>query len=249
MEWRARRARRLPRSARRKPVSELRTTNQKPSPNQPVESRVPRDSIDAASIVRRSYENRLLQLLAAANVPEAWAAIRAYLDGSSNITARLNALRALVASDDPARGGTLAGHGEILRRSLNGYIGYLGVVAGDPHETVFASIAAEEARDGWAITHPALSRALYCGFAANGDRLWTDEGLAWLETTLVKYAQASEYNAIRLLAPLMNWRWFAADLRDAVGGMLARVAGKLPFCRYPFIGGKLLALRGPLLRR
>ena len=149
-----------------------------------------------------------------------------------------------MASDDPARYETLAAHGETLRRSLNGYIGYLGVVASDPHETVFASLAAEEAREGWSITHPALSRALYCGFVANGDRLWTPEGLAWLEATLVKYAQASEYNAIRLLAPLMNWKRFPEDLRTDVDGLLARVSGALPFDRYPFIGGKLRALYG-----
>ena len=207
-------------------------------------SRAPHDRIGAAAIVRRAYENDLLQLLAAADVPEAWTAIRAYLDGAANITARLNALRALLASGDPARRETLAAHGGDLRRSLNGYIGYLGVVASDPRETVFAAIAAEEARDGWSITHPALSRALYCGFAANGDRLWTDEGLVWLETTLVKYAQVSEYNALRLLAPLMNWRWFPDDLRAAVGDLLDRVAAALPFDRHPFIGGKLRAMRG-----
>ena len=200
--------------------------------------------LSAAAIVRRAYENCLLQLLAAANVPQAWAAIRAYLGRAANITARLNALRALVASDDLARDEILAAHGEELRRSLNGYIGYLGVVASDPHASVFASIAAEEARDGWTVTHPALSRALYCGFAANGDRLWTPEGLAWLEATLVKYAQVSEYNAIRLLAPLMNWKWFPEDLRADVGGLLERVSAVLPFDRYPFIGGKLRAMRG-----
>ena len=200
--------------------------------------------LSSAAIVRRACENCLLQLLAAANASEAWAAIRAYLGRAANVTARLNALRALVASDDPARYETLAAHGETLRRSLNGYIGYLGVVASDPHETVFASLAAEEAREGWSITHPALSRALYCGFVANGDRLWTPEGLTWLEATLVKYAQVSEYNAIRLLAPLMNWKRFPEDLRTDVDGLLARVSGALPFDRYPFIGGKLRALYG-----
>ena len=201
-------------------------------------------ALSSAAIVRRAYETCLLNLLAAANVPDAWAAIRDYLNRATNITARLNALRALVASDDPRRYETLAAHGEELRRSLNGYIGYLGVVASDPHKTVFAAIAAEEAREGWSITHPALSRALYCGFVANGDRLWTDEGLAWLEATLVKYAQVSEYNAIRLLAPIMNWKWFPEDLRSKIGGLLARVSAALPFERYPFIGGKLRALGG-----
>ena len=215
----------------------------------PEDFKYPKDlnllnDLSAAAIVRRAYESCILNLLAAANVPEAWSAIRAYLDSAANITARLNALRALVASDDPRRYETLAAHGEELRRSLNGYIGYLGVVASDPHESVFAALAAEEAREGWTITHPALSRALYCGFVANGDQLWTDKGLAWLEATLVKYAQVSEYNAIRLLAPLMNWKWFSEDLRNKVDGLLSRVSAALPFDRYPFIGGKLRAMRG-----
>ena len=199
--------------------------------------------LSAAAIVRRSYENSILQLLAAADTSDAWAAIRAYLASSVNITARLNALAALVSSGDLARYDTLAEYGETLRRSLNGYIGYLGVVAGDPHETVFAAIAAEEKRDGWSISHPALSRALYCGFIANGDMLWTERGLDWLETTIVKYAHTSEYNAIRLLAPLMNWRWFPADLRENVRLLLDRLAAVLPFDSYPFIGGKLAAMR------
>jgi aminopeptidase N len=204
----------------------------------------PYASLSSSAIVRRAYESCILNLLSAANEPEAWAAIRAYLDRATNITARLNALRALVSSDAPRRYETLATHGEELRRSLNGYIGYLGVVASDPHETVFESLAAEEARKGWSITHPALSRALYCGFVANGDRLWTDNGLAWLEATLVKYAKVSEYNAIRLLAPLMNWKWFQEDLRTKVEGLLSRVSAALPFDRYPFIGGKLRVMRG-----
>ena len=118
------------------------------------------------------------------------------------------------------------------------------MVASDPHARVLAAIAAEEAREGWSVTHPALSRALYCGFVGNGDRLWTPEGLAWLEATLVKYAQVSEYNAIRQLAPLMNWKWFPEDLRTDVGGLLDRVSEALPFDLYPFIGGKLRAMRG-----
>jgi hypothetical protein len=84
---------------------------------------------------------------------------------------------------------------------------------------------------------------LYCGFAANGDQLWTPAGLAWLEKTLVAYARVSEYNAIRLLAPLANWRWFEPSLRQEVASLLARVSEKLPFAEFPFIGGKIRALR------
>ena len=194
------------------------------------------------SIKRRAYESCLLDLLAAANVPEAWAAIRAYLARATNITARLNALRALVASDDPERENTLEKAGTELRKSLNGYISYLGLVAGDPHADVFDAVAREEKREGWSITHPGLSRALYCGLTANGDQLWTPRGLAWLEATLVTYAEVSEYNAIRLLAPVAVWRRFEPGLRAEMKGLLERVAAKLPHDRYAFIGGKLAGL-------
>ena len=195
-----------------------------------------------AALKRRAYEKCILDLLAAANVPEAWAAIRAYLSRATNITARLNALRALVASDDPERKQILEKAGVDLRKSLNGYISYLGLVAGDPHADVFDAIAREEKREGWSITHPGLSRALYCSFAANGDQLWTPRGLAWLEEMLVTYAEVSEYNAIRLLAPVAMWRRFEPGLCAEVKGLLERVAAKLPRDHYAFIGGKLAGL-------
>jgi len=194
------------------------------------------------ALKRRAYENCILQLLAAANVPEAWEAIRTYLSRSTSITARLNALRALVSTDDPGRKELLEKEGVELRKSLNGYLSYLGLVAGDPHADVFDAIAREEQREGWSITHPGLSRALYCGFAANGDQLWTSRGLAWLEETLVKYAEVSEYNAIRLLSPVAVWRRFEPNLRAEVKALLERVAAKLPRDRYAFIGGKLAGL-------
>ncbi len=197
------------------------------------------DGLDAAAITRRAWENRILELLAEVDEPEAWAAITGYLGRARHITARLNALRALAAGNAPRRHEILAAEGRKLRASLNGYAGWLGLVAGDPHADVFARIHAEERRAGWSIRHPTLSRALYCGFTANGDRLWTPEGLAFLETTLVAYAKVSEYNALRLLAPLVTWRWFEPGLRAEVEGLLARVSAALPRATYPFIGGRL----------
>ena len=200
------------------------------------------DGLDAAAIVRRAWENRILQLLAEVDEPEAWAAVKGYLDRAKNVTARLNALRALAAGNWPLRHEVLEAEGKKLRKSLNGYAGWLGIVSSDPHADVFERIRAEERRKGWSIKHPTLSRALYCGFAANGDWLWTPEGLAWLEATLVAYAKVSEYNALRLLAPLVNWRWFESGLRKEVHGLLTRVAAALPRAEHPFIGGRLALL-------
>lgn len=200
------------------------------------------DGLDAAAIMRRAWEKRILELLAEVAEPLAWTAIKGYLDRAKNVTARLNALQALAAGNWPLRHEMLDAAGRDLRKSLNGYAGWLGIVAGDPHDDVFARLAAEERRKGWSIRHPTLSRALYCGFAANGDRLWTDEGLAWLEKTLVAYAKVSEYNALRLLAPLLNWKWFEPGLKKQVGELLDRVSAALPRADFPFIGGRLAAL-------
>ncbi len=205
------------------------------------------DGLDAAAVVRRAWENVLLQLLAEVDEPEAWDAIKGYLGRAKNVTARLNALRALAAGNWPLRHELLAAEGKKLRKSLNGYAGWLGVVAGDPHADVFDRVRAEERRKGWSINHPTLSRALYCGLVANGDRLWTPEGLTWLETTLVKYAKVSEYSALRLLAPLVTWRWFEPELREQVKGLLTRVAAELPRDDYAFIGGRLAALLSPMV--
>lgn len=198
---------------------------------------------DAAAIVARAYENRILELLAEVDEPAAVVAIRTYLERAVHVTARLNALRALLAGRSPDRRTCLDAAGVELRKSLNGYIGYLGVVASDPQASVYDAIAAEERRVGWSIRHPALSRALYCGFAANGDQLWTPAGLAWMERTIVNYAHVSEYNALRLLEPFALWRQFPADLRADVAGLLDRVSAALPRDRFAFIGGRLAALR------
>ena len=198
------------------------------------------------AIVRRAYERTLLELLAALDTEEAWAAIEAHLAAATNITARLNALRALVATTCPRKDAALSAAGEDLRASLNGYIGYLGVVASDPFDTVFSRIAAEERRETWSVTHPALSRALYCGMAANNAQLWTARGLAWLEDTLVKYAEVGEYNAQRLLAPLEAYRAFPPALSRDVAALLARLVEKLPATRFPALAGRLeRLLRAP----
>ena len=202
------------------------------------------DGLDAAAIVRRAWENRLLELLAEIDDPTVWAALKGYLDRTKNITARLNALRAIVAGNWPLRKDVLEAEGQKLRTSTNGYAGYLRLVAGDPHADVFAAMAAEEKRPSWSISHPALSRALYCGFAENADRLWTPEGLAWMEKTIVAYAQIGEYNATRLTAPFLTWRWFEPGLRGEVKALLERLAKALPYGKFPFMGGRLAALLG-----
>ncbi len=196
----------------------------------------------AEQILRREYINVLLQLLAELDTANAHGALRSHLRKSVNITDRLNTLRAILATSAEDRIALLDEAGEELRGSLNGYTGWLGVLASDPHESVFALIGREENREGWSIKHPGLSRALYCSFADNYERLFTDEGLRLLEKMLVEYAKVSEYNALRILEPVENHRSFPDDLKAKCATLLKNVSAELPRDKYPFIGGRLHVL-------
>ena len=196
----------------------------------------------SAAILHRAFKAPLLDLLSASDDPAAFAALDKHLAAATNITDRLNTLRAIWCSGHPRRSEILSAAGETLRRTLGGYIGYLGVVASSPRVDVFDAIAAEEARPTWSISHPGLSRALYCAMAANNAQLWTPRGLAWLEKTVVKYAAVGEYNALRLIAPCENFRSFAPDLAAVVRGTLERIRAKLPADKFPAVTGRIDAV-------
>ncbi len=200
------------------------------------------DGTVAEQILHREYVNVILQLLTELDTPKVHDALRSHLKKSVNITDRLNTLRSLLATSAEDCFVLLDEAGEALRKSLNGYIGWLGVLASNPNESVFALIEREENREGWSIKHPGLSRALYCGFAGNYEQLFTDKGLLWIEETLIKYAKVSEYNALRILEPLENYRSFPDDLKTKCEVLLRNVSDALPRNQYQFIGGRLASL-------
>jgi hypothetical protein len=158
------------------------------------------------------------------------------------MTDRISALTAIMRSCNPNRKAILEVNGNNLRASLNGYTSYLGIVASSPHKDVFEDIAKEESREGWSISHPGLSRALYCAAAGNAEMIYTSEGLHWLEKTIVKYAKVSEYNALRLLTAVEGYRNFHPELSAKCKSLLEKVSQELPYEKYAFIGGKLKSL-------
>ncbi len=200
------------------------------------------NDLSPKAIVRRAYQKTILDLLAALDRPEANDVIICYCGTASNITARLNALSALMQTSGPVRNEIVAVEGERLRKSLNGYLGYLGVVTSDPHETLFARIAEEERREGWSINHPGLSRALYCGAARNNAQIWTDRGLKWLGETIVKYGAVSEYNALRIFAPLQAYRSFPPELSAKVRKLLEKLAAEMPSDKFPALSARIAKL-------
>jgi aminopeptidase N len=193
------------------------------------------------AIERRFLKNAYLQLVAALDTPAAHAALDEHLAQSRNITDRLNTLAALWQSGHPERRALLDREGAALRGSLGGYLGFLQLVGTSPREEVFEAVAAEEARPTFALSHPGLSRSLYLSLAFNNAQLWTPRGLRWLSDTVVKYAAVSEYNTLRLIAPLQAYQTFAPDLRDAVEATLRDLLAKLRSLRCPSVIGRLEA--------
>jgi hypothetical protein len=131
-----------------------------------------------------------------------------------------------------------------MRKSLNGYISYLQIAAASPRIDVFDIVGEEEKRDGWSISHPGLSRALYCAMTRNNAQIWTSRGLAWFEEKAAQYASVSEYNTLRMMAPFERFASFEPALRLQVKGVLERLRSKLPADRFPALNGRLSVLLG-----
>ncbi len=192
-------------------------------------------------IERRFLKSAFLQLLAALDTPTAHAALDGHLARSTNISDRLNTLAAIWQSAHPERRAVLAREGVSLRQSLGGYLGYLQLVGTSPRDDVFEALAEEEARPTFSISHPGLSRSLYLSLAFNNAQVWTPRGLRWLQETVVKYAQVSEYNTLRLIAPLQAYQAFAPDLRGAVEATLREILAALQKSRCPSVTGRIEA--------
>jgi len=192
-----------------------------------------------AAIERRFLKNALLHLLSASGTVGAHLALEEMLAGAVNITDRLNTLTAIWQSRHGDRHAILAREGERLRQTPGGYLGYLQVVGQSPRPDVFDAVAAEECRPTFSLSHPGISRALYLPLTRNNAQLWTARGLEWLTQTVTAYAQVSEYNALRLIAPCQAWQSFAPDLRDAVGAALRDMRTALNPSKCPSVTGRL----------
>ena len=200
------------------------------------------DESPATGILRRARTSIVLDLLAAADTKAAHAALRGYLAASSNLTSRANALSAILESNAPDRLGILEKTGRSLRRTPGGRAAYLRACALNPHPEVFKLLEQEEKRRGFSLSHPTFSRALFCSFAANNSQLWTPRGLAWLEKAAMRWAEAGEYNTLRLVSPLEAFRSFPEDLGRRVRAVLERLRKAFPPSRFPALAGRLAAL-------
>ena len=76
--------------------------------------------------------------------------------------------------------------------------------------------------------HPSHSRYLWGALARNNSVVWTKDGLAWLERTILRAAPVNENVAILLLSALQLWRGFEEPLRSETAALLGRIRDALP---------------------
>lgn len=196
------------------------------------------------AVLRRTFNACVVAMLGALDTPDAHDVLERHLMEASNITERVNTLLSIWTSSHPRRREILDAAGFEMRKSLNGYISYLQIAAASPRIDVFDIVGEEEKRDGWSISHPGLSRALYCAMTRNNAQIWTSRGLAWFEEKAAQYASVSEYNTLRMMAPFERFASFEPELRLQVRGVLERLRSKLPADRFPALNGRLSVLLG-----
>lgn len=192
-------------------------------------------------VLSRFLRNAWLQLLTVSDTTQAQRALESTLTQALNMTDRLNTLTALWQSNHPQRRVILAREGNVLRQTLNGYLGYLQVIGKAPRDEVFDVLAEEQAREGFSCQHPGLSRALYVPLSLNNSLIWQPRGMQWLTETAVTMAHVSEYNTLRLIAPCQACHTFAPDLREAVHQALREMLVQIDATTCPSVTGRIKA--------
>lgn len=156
------------------------------------------------AVERRFLQNSILQLLSALYSPYAYQLLEQHLKAARNITDHLNTLTAIWKSHDPKRAEILAQEGEKLRKSLGGHLGFLQVIGQSPRDDVFEFVDQEAARPDFDWSHPGMIRALFTPLTRNNNRIWTEEGTAWLEKLALRLGPVNEYTTLRLLGPALT---------------------------------------------
>ncbi len=203
-------------------------------PDERLEKAIPRRALCAALEV----------LLAETGGDKALKAIEAQFEGAQCASDMLNAAKALNAIDSPCRFPVMETLGVRCRAHVAAYGAYLQVVASSPQPHVFEDIAREEADPVFRIEHPGHSRSLYGAMAANNAQLWTDQGLAWAEETLVKLATVNENVALVVLSAFQLVDSMKEPLWSRVLGLLESLESRIEAAVAPSLHGRIKQMLG-----
>ena len=199
----------------------------------------PRDGVD-----ERHLKGVLLRTITEAGTAETWELAETHFRKAWNISDRMSALVCVDRGGHPDRLALLDEARELWNEHLPAYTSYLGIVAGSPHEDVFARIADEEQRPPFRLEHPGHSRGLFLPMAMNNKRLWTDRGIEWVADTVVRLAPVNENTANRLVACFRLVDKLADDLKPKVVSALTRMRDSIDEARAPSTAGRVRAYLG-----
>ncbi len=183
----------------------------------------------AAALPRRALARAVGALLALTGDSRAFAALRARYDAATGVGARLDVVAALVEADAPGARALRDDLGALCRPHVGAYAAWLSLVASDPEpKSALAAVSAAEGDGLFRPEHPSHSRYLWGALARNNSVVWTKDGLAWLERTILRAAPVNENVAILLLSALQLWRGFEEPLRSETAALLGRIRDALP---------------------
>jgi aminopeptidase N len=193
----------------------------------------PRDGME-----ERLLKNTLLDLIAADDSEESHRLILAHLRSATTATDRVAALLALNRSSAPLRRRVLEETYENWHSHLSGYANYLRVVSSGTGEDVFEMIEREKNREGFDITQPTWSRALFLPMAANNKMVWTDRGIQWITETIIELAPINPTTTGRLLNAFQQVRRLKPPLQEKVRAALQQIVRKVPEQESPAVYGQ-----------
>jgi aminopeptidase N len=210
------------------------------------------DSVDTfakSDDPKQGFEERrlkavLLQVIAAADRPEAWRVLEQHFARAWHMSDRAAALECLMHSDSPARLAVLQEALDLWKDHLNGYTTWLRAIGGGKHDEVFELIAREEREPRFRREHPTHTRALYLPLAANNRLLWTRRGLEWMRRTVLAQAAVNENTALRLVSALQMARKLPDDLGPEVLKVLRDIRAGVDARAYPSLAGRVDAFLG-----
>jgi aminopeptidase N len=182
---------------------------------------------DAAGAGRRALRNACLDLLVAAEQPDAIALAARQYQAADNMTDRLAALASLSLRDVPERAGVLADfyarHGDdplIVDK-------WLALQAAIPEPATLARVKALTAHAAFSFANPNRVRALIGAFAmANQTQFNRADGggYGFLVDTVLALDPKNPQVAARLLSALKSWRVLEPSRRALAQAALQRVA-------------------------
>jgi aminopeptidase N len=171
----------------------------------------------------RMLKNVLLELIAIDDSEESHRLVLDHYSAATTSTDRVAALSLLNRSSAPGRRDVLEEAYNDWHEHLSGYANYLRVVASGTREDVFDMIEAEKRRQGFDITQPTWSRALFLPMATNNKMVWTDRGIDWVAGTVIELAPFNATTAGRLLNTFQHVRKMKPLLREKVTAALERI--------------------------